>query len=67
MFCALMSIEDDLQSQPSITEGDRASTLFPDRLSFRRLLAKRLHWVPKTNHNQTLIARMAYPIAYALG
>lgn len=42
-----MSINDDLQAQPSITEGDRALTLFTDRHSFTRLLAERINELPK--------------------
>ncbi|MEM1279917.1 MAG: tetratricopeptide repeat protein, partial [Cyanobacteria bacterium P01_H01_bin.152] len=38
-----MSIDDDLQPQPSITEGDRALALFTDRYSFTRLLAERIN------------------------
>lgn len=41
-----MSIEDDLQPLPSITEGDRALALFTDRLRFRRLLAERINDPP---------------------
>ncbi|MEM6252685.1 MAG: hypothetical protein AAF821_07170 [Cyanobacteria bacterium P01_D01_bin.156] len=38
-----MSIADDEQQLPSITEGDRALELFTDRYSFSRLLAERLN------------------------
>lgn len=41
-----MSIDDDLQPQPSITEGDRALARFTDRYSFRRLMAERINAPP---------------------
>ncbi|MEM8504586.1 MAG: hypothetical protein AAF716_15695 [Cyanobacteria bacterium P01_D01_bin.1] len=42
-----MSIDNDLQPIASITEGDRALSLFTDRYSFTRLLAERLNDPPK--------------------
>ncbi|MGB3293858.1 MAG: hypothetical protein WBB01_12800 [Phormidesmis sp.] len=41
-----MSIDGDLQAIASITEGDRALTLFTDRYSFIRLLAERINDPP---------------------
>ncbi|MEO0534727.1 MAG: hypothetical protein AAF215_12785 [Cyanobacteria bacterium P01_A01_bin.123] len=38
-----MSIDDDLRSPQTITEGDRALELFTDRYSFTRLLAERIN------------------------
>ncbi|MGB7247552.1 MAG: hypothetical protein WBC73_01335 [Phormidesmis sp.] len=43
----MASIDDDLQVQPSVTEGDRALDLFTDRYSFTRLLAERINDPPK--------------------
>ena len=42
-----MSIDNDLQPIASITEGDRALSLFTDRYSFTRLLAERLNDPPR--------------------
>ncbi len=41
-----MSIDGDLRARASITEGDRALTLFTDRYSFTRLLAERINNPP---------------------
>ncbi|MEO0769508.1 MAG: hypothetical protein AAFY72_08745 [Cyanobacteria bacterium J06649_4] len=41
-----MSIDDDLQPQLSITEADRALSLFTGRYSFTRLIAERLNDPP---------------------